>query len=250
MSTEIAPSESSQQLVVQKEGGNVAVTALIPEHMADSQAALIAWAERKVKEVAADAVELRAAFQHAYSHKWKSGTLKNQAAKAEKREVFYRKILVALRHGYVIVPNFPVQMFAIRTKKDTPAWMSTTGWNRDFKQSAQVLPIGEGEYQNPFPLVTSRRVCDPKPNDPTNMATEYHTDVWDQLEFPISMAKPVIMEAASRAMALQLFDQIGVLPQNRREDPVIIGQLIDPRDQWKLRIVSFMIAWHLDTRVL
>lgn len=79
---------------------------------------------------------------------------------------------------------------------------------------------------------------------------------WREVDFPITMAKPEIMQATTRAMALKIFDQFGILPAeaNRtgprpKGDPLVVAQIIDPRPTSDRR-VTFMIAWHLDTRVL
>lgn len=251
ISTEVIPAESS---IVKKEDGNVACTALMPSQMADSQTALIAWAKDKVETMKAESTELHEAWQHAKDRKWATGTLRKHFTLAIRRVTFYEKILAALEAGFVIVPNFPVAMFAIRTENESPVYFShrTPVWAGDplFEQEAEALPIGAGEYQNPLP-VTWRS----KPFDVEGSTTK-HVDVetvgWKELNFPITMAKPEIMRATDRAMALKIFDQFGILPAEARSqkrakgDPVIVGQLLDPRG----RVVTFMIAWHLDTRTL
>lgn len=250
MNTKLTP-VPARSPVVSKEGGNIAVTALLPEEMMQCQSALIQWAERKIAELESDATELRSAVEHARAHKWKMSTLQGQLARTEKRVVFYGKLLIALQHGYVIVPNFPVQLFAIRTAKKGPKYaISESKWNTDFKQSSQALPIGEGKYQNPFPLHDSTTWLEPTAANPKATRTQYYPTEWDELDFPVSMAKPQIMEAATRAMALGVFDQLGILPAARKEDPIIVAQIKDPRDKWGNKVVTFMIAWHLDTRIL
>ncbi len=242
---------TTNQNIVPKEGGNVAVTALLPEEMTGCQSALIAWAERKIAELQSDVDELRGAEEHARAQKWKTAILHKHFLIAEKRVIFYGKIKLALQAGYVIVPNFPVQLFAIRTAKAGPAYAITeSSWNPDFRQSAQTLPVGEGEYQNPFPLRDSESYKAPTEADPNRRVTQCFPTEWDELEFPLSMSKPQIMQATSRAMALQVFDQLGILPVARKEDPIIVAQIRDPRDKWGHKLVTFMVAWHLDTRVL
>lgn len=82
--------------------------------------------------------------------------------------------------------------------------------------------------------------------------TESYPTEWDQFEFPINMAKPKIMSVTQTTLALKVFDRIGVMPSVRRkkEDPVIIGQIIHKRGPASTQIVSFMIAWHLNTNML
>lgn len=266
MSEEITPQESTPETaivpsanpVVLKEGGNVAVTALMPGDMANCHQALLEWCERKIAELTSDANELRGAMKHALEKKWKSATFKRHAELAEKRIEFYDKIKAALAHGYIPVPNFPVTAFAIRTKKQRPLRLFTTNYGRTHTQAPETLPAGEGEYQNPFPVVHQATLAPAAAT--TNERCSYWAESWKDFEFPFSMAKPEIMEATSRAMELKIFDDIGILPQfapsegTRRPkgDPMIIARIQDPRHPGygPNRFVTFMIAWHLDTRTL
>jgi hypothetical protein len=108
------------------------------------------------------------------------------------------------------------------------------------------LAIGEGEYRNPFPLIET----DTWTNGEGKKETSRTATDWDELEFPVTMAKPLIMEATSRAMALQIFDEIGIFPPTKKEDPVIIGRIHLKKSRYNDRTISFMIAWHLNTNVI
>lgn len=221
------------------------LTATHPDEMVASQQQLIAWATQKCAILKGEATELGEAVERAKKMKWKTQAMYNLHRSAVKRLEYYDKIKAALEAGFYIVPNFPIQMFAIRTKKGTPKYATTTNWrNRDFKQDAQELPVNEGEYQNPFPIVYQKQI-----KDGVEDKTLYWPKEWDDLEFPITMAKPTIMEATNRAMALRIFDQIGIMPAVKKEDPVIIGQIFR-KQGYNVKTVSFMIAWHLNTNVL
>ena len=166
---------------------------------------------------------------------------------------FYKRMLIALEKGYQIVPSFPVTAFAIRTDRKKPLKMWTTDWRRRHTQESKSLPEGEGEYKNPFPIVYSETVVKETPTSPEMRAA--WAEHWQDLEFPISMSKPKIMEATTRAMALNIFDEIGILPgfapAESKGDPMIIARMKVPN--WvgaNQRWVSFIIAWHLDTRTL
>lgn len=224
---------------------DVALTATMPADMVVAQHQLIVWCEKKVQVVKAEVEELRAAADHAKEMKWKSGTLENQHAKAVKSLSYYEKVKAALVAGYYIVPNFPLQMFAIRKRGNRRPTGYSERLYAEHQQKASELPAGEGEYRNPFPLVERvREEIDGK------VEVCSYPEEWDQMEFPITMAKAPIMEATSSAMGLKVFDQIGVMPATRKkEDPVIVGQIIN-KVGYRTKIVSFMIAWHLDTRVL
>lgn len=229
---------------------DIEVTAESGEEMQQCQGALITWAKAKLREAAAQSRELKLAFEHAVKRKWKSDTLKRHAALALKRFTFYHKFLEALKHGYQIVPSFPITLFAIRTKRKTvKAYFSkSSGWMNNREQDAQALPQGEGQYKNPFPIILEDTENDLEGKE----VTKYWASDWDEFEFPVSMAKPQIMEAASRAMALKIFDEIGICPEDpKKQDPMIIGNIIVPSSSpYAHRKVSFIIAWHLNTATI
>lgn len=238
---------------------NIEVTAESPDEMEMAQKSLIEWARNKVTEQQQDRDELVAAYDYAVKQKWANGALKRQSEKAVKRVTFYEKVLQALEAGYVIVPNFPVTAFAIRTDKTKPLKMLTTRWADSHTQIPQALPVGEGEYKNPFPAVWEKSIA-PETNT-TNEVKQYWSGAWKDLEFPVSMSKPTIMAAATRAMALKIFDDLAILPGHApsegtrppKGDPIIVARIMDPTRSFlgysnSAHWVTFMVAWHLNTR--
>lgn len=241
-------------------GGDIEVIAETPQEMQESNAALIQWCEQKIKSLRVDHIELEASYKAAVEHKWKSSTLKRHAELAKKRVEFYRKLKTALEHGFYIVPTFPVRIFAVRTDKDKPLKLvSTTNNNWDHSEKEQKfgpLPEGEGDYKNPFPEIWRTDTTSELPEEKRTKGVkqfQYYAKDFQDLDFPLNMARPRIMEATSRAMALKLFDDFGVLPNPyRKADPMIIARIKDPRGPgWgERRSVSFIIAWALDTATL
>lgn len=223
---------------------DVALTATLPSEMVGAQVELIGWCAAKIAVIATECDELRGAHERAVKMKWKAQPLYALHQRALKRLSYYEKVKAALEAGYFIVPNFPIQMFAIKTKKAKPKYELKIGRWTEHTQEAQELPEGTGEYRNPFPLIKSKTVVTPEGEKPANWAS-----AWDEMEFPLTMAKPIIMDATDRAMALKIFDQIGIMPATRNEDPVIIGQVFR-KIGYQTKIVSFMIAWHLDTSMI
>lgn len=222
---------------------DIALTATLPSEMVESQQQLIRWCEMKVAICQQEVNELWDAAERAKKMKWKFKPLLSLHAGAVKKLLYYDKVRAALVEGYYIVPNFPIQMFAVRTNRDKPVRMyEWKNWG-DKQQDAQQLPVGDGVYQNPFPIV-ERHTKDGENDNSWSYASE-----WDEMEFPITMAKPHIMDVTSRAMAQKIFDRIGVMPPTKKEDPVIIGQIFRKHGGVE-KIVSFMIAWHLDTRMI
>jgi hypothetical protein len=230
---------------------NVQLTATQPDEIATAQASLIDWCNHKIVSLQVDRSELKAAHENAVKNKWAGGPLKRQLDKVQKRIEFYEKMLSALEHGYVIIPNFPVTVFAIRTTKEKPLKMMADYWGASHEQKTECLPEGEGQYQNPFPTVWQRKLNTPTQQEPNKITNEYWVDEWKELEFPLQMAKLNIMEATNRAMALKCFDDFGILPGKKKEDPIIVARLLDPRStRYNRRFVTFMVAWHLNTRDL
>jgi hypothetical protein len=241
---------------------NIEVTAENAAEMQDCQEALITWCSAKVADLRHQFNELTEAFKHAVKRKWKSDTLKRHAALAEKRVSFYERILIALKEGYQIIPDLPVTIFAIRTDRKNPATMvryHKTSWrpSPDNFQESKPLPAGEGDYKNPLPTV----LIDDKGVKKDEQGREFHhyqtwsAKGWNDIEFPIQMAKPKIMKAATRAMALKIFDELGIFPEDRKKDPIIIARMKVPSasaymSRFGPRYVSFVVAWHLNTRDL
>jgi hypothetical protein len=225
---------------------DVELTAMVPSEMVESQKALVVWCDKKVESLKDEENDLALALDHASSQEWKTSALKNQFRLTKKRKEYFEKIKAALLAGYYIIPNFPITIFGIRTERGKPMKMVTTrNWGETHEQGAMELPTGKGEYKNPFPIIHQREIMNGEKKE-----TEYFAKEWDDFEFPITMAKVEIMEATTAAMELGIFDQIGIMPAKKKEDPVIIGQIIHKRGPYTEKITSFMIAWHLNTNVL
>jgi hypothetical protein len=224
------------------------LTATVPAEMVASQTQLIAWCDKKILAAQAESQELGEEVEHAKKNKWKAGTLQTQHNRSIRRVQYYEKIKAALEAGYYIVPNFPIEMFAIRKQHGRkPRGWSNNKW-ASHQQEAAELPAGAGDYKNPFPLVI--RESEELPNG-TFKSSSYPTE-WDDFEFPINMAKPKIMSITQTALAMKVFDRVGVMPsvRRRKEDPVIIGQIVHKQGGLSEKVISFMIAWHLNTNVI
>lgn len=232
---------------------DIEVTATEPGEMLPAQNQLIDWCQRKCAALTQEKKELMDAYHHAVEHKWKSTPLKAAADRLQKRIVFYGKIGAALESGYCIVPNFPVSLFAIRTDRTKPLKLMGTYRHENREQSSEGCDIGSGEYKNPLPVIYKRTSDEPDGKGGTKKVTHYWAEDFEAVDFPIQMAKPRIMEATTRAMALNIFDEFGILPAARKEDPLIVGRIKlagTPRFRRDDNRVTFIIAWHLNTAML
>lgn len=231
----------------------VEVTASTPQEMVNSQNDLIAWCGGKITSLVAEKTELESDIARAKSNKWRVKPLVRTVGRLEKSIEFYVKMRTALERGYCIVPNFPCDVFAVRVEGNPEGKPSV--WASKFEQSSQSLPEGDGEWRNPFPRI----------GDTVKNETEGGKEVWkpatypkkwqEDMDFPISMAKPQIMDLTQVAMQGKFFDELGFSPSKavlrKKGDPMILGRILMPQFGWAARkIVSFLIAWHIDTRTL
>lgn len=235
---------------------SVHLVARDPQQMAMAKTNLAAWLRGKIQQCTTEARELGDAAGEAVTNGWKADTLDRHEKLAKKRVDFYTKVLAAVDAGYTIVPNFPLDLFAIRVNRKTPppkqytSGYSTEGAMQSAKEiQAQVLPVEEGRYVGTMPYGLKG---DYEEESGGKNVTKYFFSVTDftQIEFPIEAARTEVMSATAEAMALRVFDQIGICPQTRKGDPLIIGRILGPGKRWSRKEVSFLIAWHLDLRTL
>lgn len=214
---------------------------------------MIEWARGKQLQCDAEKAEQQEALTVAEERKWATSAFRKRIAMLERRRVFYEKIEIALLAGYVIVPNFQMTVFAIRTKDTAPrGGVRAQTWRNQFVQNPQLLKAGEGEYQNPVPNVmqSSHEEPDGKGGVKT-VKVEWPADEFNDLDFPIALAKPVLMSRTAEVMAQKLFDEIGVAVDTQgnrgtgsRGDPILLGRIRNPRQGRP--DISFFIGWYFD----
>lgn len=229
------------------------VIAHSPKEMEAAQRSLILWAARKIQALKGEVETAQEQLRLHKEKKWNTAGWQSQILKQERRAEFYRKIKMALEAGYYIVPPFPMDVFAIRTKAKTPKAMdSTHSHNHD--QLPQVLPVGAGRYVNPTPTLDSY-VEDEKHGDKMVAVKHYYATDFQDVDFPFKLARAEIREATDRAMGLGIFDTMGALPRTRSPDPIICGQILVPnrtlyRTYQHNTAVNFFVTWWLDTKTL
>lgn len=258
----VVPAEPTpHSSAVEVRGSDLHLTAETPMEMKECNAALIGWCAEKIKRTEVEVAELQENLDLAVKNKWRTQTLRKHVGLARQRFRFYTKIKAALESGYCIVPNFPTTAFAIRTDEDGPTSKRMVAYHYrkpqyTHEEYAKDLPAGEGQYHSNFPYVWEHSLGKVKmPNGEEKEKWSSEALSFDDVNFPVNMAKPRIMEATSRAMLLKIFDEIGILPDPLpRKDPVIVGRIYQGQGRkWNRRAnkhVSFIIAWHLNTEVL
>lgn len=250
MSNQETSSETAMTLAGPR---SLEVIALDQPGLEASHAKMIEWALAAQRQVRSEIAEDTAALEVAKTRKWATKPFSSRITRLERRVEFYQKIELALRAGYVLVPNFEMTAFAVRTDAKSPRGGIRSGkWN-NFVQSAKLLPAGAGRYIDPNPFVHTEESTVPDGKGGTkDVVQQWPTGLDDEISFPMTMARPSLMTRAGEAMALKIFDEVGVAVDTRRRggrgDPILMGYIGNPRDSRPG--VSFFLGWSFDPSVL
>ena len=233
------------------------IVALTPAEMPAAQAALLDWTARQIALLKDEQKDLEEHRQIAKANGWKLTAVERRLLMAKRRIVYYEKMRAAVEAGYLLVPNMPVDVFAVRVNRATPprALVGTNWAPPNARVQPHVLPAGEGRYVDGVPSLKHDSMTVTGQDGKTRTEHQWITDAYDEVDFPIKAVKPIVLDATARAMGLKVFDQLGVVRDNgvnrtwgRSGDPIVVGQLIDPRGQG--RGTTFFVAWWLDTSTL
>jgi len=217
------------------------------------QQPLIEWMTLKVNDEEKELADLEENLAIAKKNKLATKPWQGRVSRQKRKVEYYKKGKLALEAGYWMVPAFPADTFAVRTTKSKPeptvhSWASSAP---DVKSTNP--PAGEGTYVDSRPLVEqfTRRTWDKEKQD-WKEETKFRPSELDTTpDFPISFAKPQVLDATGRAMALKIFDEIGILPYRtqRRGDPMVIGKIFR-KEGYTTHELNFVICWWIDTRQL
>lgn len=232
---------------------DIEVVALAPHEMAEGQAALIEWCHKKIVEVGSEIHDAQQRIEVTKNSALACDVFVRQVERGKRELTYYQKLLEAFRAGYIVVPNFPIQAFAVRTNRHRPQSKAFARWpNQVPDQTPVALAQGEGRYVHPEPLVAK------EPGAIKGAGTDgKDLDGWfainyQEIRFPVAVVKPKVLAATQSALALKLFDEVGLVGQQPKKDPIVIGRIYRPgsKSAWSARYVSFFVAWWLNTRAL
>lgn len=245
----------------------VHLVARSPEEMKAAQGGLLAWLKDKLTEIEIEVRELNAGLEEARRNNWKTDALVRACNRTISLEAFYFKVLMAVEAGYVIIPEFPIDVFAIRVTRggvrvSQREQNSSWGWPTIDDERSDHAPAGAGRYENPAQTVRNWEYKDKnaKGEEVTRRVTA-PVDFQPEIVFPMIAARPVVMNATAQAMALKVFDQVGICRPVQQTatgravaswgkgDPLIMGQILHRRASG-LKVVSFIIAWYLNLNEL
>lgn len=250
--TELLPTGSTAMTAIADPPLELQLVARSPDQMQVAQQQLVDWFRAKVNSLRQEAADANDNLRIAEQNGFKIDPFKRQAAAAWRRVTFYEKCLAAAEAGYVVVPNFPVDVFAVRTTKQLPK-AEEKSWSSSFPQPSDNSPVGQGRYVDREPYIASRK--EKFHNDKGELLrTETYwrpTQFDESIEYPVSIAQPAVMTATAEAMARKVFDEIGCLPGRRAQgDPIVVGRICGRLGRSLPTVMSFLIAWYIDTREL
>lgn len=232
------------------ESDDVFVFARNATEMAAAQTRLVQWSASRVATIDAELVDARENLRVAQESKWRAGPFQSLVKRLEKRREFYDKVRLALEAGYAIVPDMDVELIAIRTKRAQPRKKESIYVRDAARAKSELPPAGEGDYVAPAVRYDSEQRTETNSQGKEFERTHFWpSGEFDDVDFPFRLAKPAVLSATAEAMALKVFDEIGVLPRTRGSDPMIIGR-VSLRQGWTTKSVNFVIAWFIDTKDL
>jgi hypothetical protein len=149
-----------------------------------------------------------------------------------------------------------LSLFAIRTTAKKPKANMVDEEKRSWgvsspkNQESDRPPTGEGRYVDPRAFVDSEeyKTTNKEGKEVTRM-TVHATSFDESIDFPFKLAKIEVLEATQEAINKKVFDEIGIVPRRRGEDPMVVGT-VKLGNGWRAKRVSFLITWFLDTKDL
>lgn len=205
------------------------------------------WLTRKMAALTTDISMFEENIRIAEQGNMKTGAWKSVLARTRRLFNYYEKLKIAVREGYVIIPDLQATTIAVRVDKAKPGGAETNSlWRAQTALPQAHLPAGAGRYVDDENHVDHWTVT--KKNHAGNdyQADRYAaTDFDEEIDFPMLVVKPIVLEATQKAMALSVFDRIGVVGA-RRKDPLVIGEILGPNGKKQV----FFIAWWLDPETL
>jgi len=228
------------------------LVALTPSQVPIVQQDLVQWCTGKCVALGRELARARQNLAIVKDAGWQRGNFVREISRLRSRMIYFAKIRAAVAEGYLVVPNFPVEVMALRVdKRKLP---SQQGYNHidleDAGPAYQRLPPGKGTYVGNRRPTFDASYDKTRKDGTTERIQLVESFGYDDPDFPVRLIKPEVLDATRHAMALKVFDRIGVVT-GRKSDPVVVGQILDPRStKDTVRMVTFFIAWWLDPESL
>jgi hypothetical protein len=174
---------------------------------------------------------------------------------ATSRVTYLSKLEAALRSGYVMMPDMPGDVIAVRINRDLPSRVSRRVSRNTWPSSVpdetpDCLPTGEGRYVSPSQTI-QKAIHSVETTRDGKEDVRYGfraVALRDPFGLDKLFVKPIVIQRTAAAMALKIFDEVVTIkPQNtqkrRSKDPIVLGRVVD---KVKKTSTAFMIAWFMD----
>lgn len=250
-------SEELARVAAEEGTDDVVLVADNPSELQQLQVGMISAMGGKIARAVAEVEDGRRTMDALVAAGMDTRAADRNLKRAESRLDFLKKCLSALRDGYVIVPEMPHNVVAIRVKRGPRRQHERNPYGRIptiNTEGAPGLPEGEGSYADPLPASEIRRFENTDPaTKKTEVVVHRTTTGWDEIVgLPVTFLKPAVVERTGRCMMRKLFDEIAVVGadkfyvnrQARKADPMVLGSVVDrvtKRRAW------FLVAWFVDT---
>ena len=212
-----------------------------PAEMQQAQQSMLAWARQRQRTAEYRVKALTKNIDAAKAAGLKVRPMQAQRRREVKRLYAYEKIADAINAGYYLVPNFPIDLFAVRKGAAKPKTGRTTRYQDagEFSQQPDQLRLGEGRYVNVLPFITS--ITDHSGDEPKKMWYPISFD--EQISPPAAIVSAGLLPQLVKAMKRKVFDAIGMVGPIRQRDPMLVGQIIIHNNGYSRREMTFLIAW-------
>lgn len=232
---------------------NLNLVAISPAELVPVQGQIVGWCRAKILALAEELKEHRADLRQAQTMHWKRSGWVKAIGRTKRRMIYYAKLQAALKAGYLIVPNFNVDILAVRVGRDSPRRDESVS-SGGITTTPEVLPPGVGRYVDNRLVVRDSSYYQTQKDGTVKYVRRETAEAYnEEIDFPGYLVKPQVLAATDRALAMNLFDRIGVVRgTGRKSDPIVVGQIIHADEKhvraWNSpKCVSFFIAWYLNT---
>ena len=256
---EISAADETTSKLVEADEENIFVAASTLEEMNLAQKNLIIWSGKKIEKLMGEVKAAEDNLEIAKKRKWGTDSFKRIVAVAQKKVDFYSKVRAALEAGYTIIPDMPMDIFAIRTTAKNPRRNDTstsTQYGSRAIPSDQITnnpALGAGKFVSPQAFVETRKFeGQDRDKKPVPMEKAWAVEFDEAIDFPFKLAKPSVLNATAKALGQKFFDVLGAAPSRnaaRKGDPMVIGRIF-VKHGWHEKGISFLVSWFVDSKDL
>jgi len=211
-----------------------------PAELKSAQAQLANWLIEKMALLKKELREFQDARRVAKKNKWRFSNFVTAINRTQKRINYYDRAARAVEAGYLLIPPFPIRVFAVRVQRPDPDSRRHSYSSGVPENAPTNAPAGKGRYVDVRPFIHSQEITDEK----GKTEREYWASGYDEVEFPLEAVNPIIMNRAEKALALKIFDEVG-LAGERWRDPILIGSVV-LKEGYSSKRLNFFLAWWME----